>query len=237
MFHRRSLLLAAGATALARPARAEHRALRAADGVEIGADFLTASAKRRGVILLFHQAGANRGEYDTIAPRLNRLGFDTLAIDQRSGGNAFGHRNETAGRLGHEFGFAAALPDLEAALASAKAPVLVWGSSYSAALVFVLAARHPNAIAALLAFSPGEYIDGISIRAAAAKVTSPVFVTSASNEQEETTAADILKTCPAGLKRQYKSKAGTHGSSTLRQVHSEDVWQAVERFLDDAVPT
>jgi len=183
--------------------------------------------------------GTNHGEYDPIAPHLNRLGFDTLAIDQRSGGTAFGHRNETAERVGRDPGYLAALPDLEAAFAWAqtqKTPVIVWGSSYSAALVFVLASRHPGAIAALLAFSPGEYIGGISIRSAAGKVACPVFATSADDSGEEAAAAAILAASPASSKQQVRSPGGVHGSSTLRRANAEDVWHAVESFLDRAVP-
>ena len=42
--------------------------------------------------------------------------------------------------------------------------ILVWGSSYSAALVFLLAAEHQDEIKAILAFSPGEYLRGSSSR-------------------------------------------------------------------------
>ena len=62
--------------------------LTAEDEVQIRGDVYLASdddAKTRPVVLLFHQAGSNRGEYTTIAPRLNALGFHALAIDQRSG--------------------------------------------------------------------------------------------------------------------------------------------------------
>jgi len=37
-------------------------------------------------ILLCHQAGFNMHEYDEIAPKLNALGFNCIAVDQRSGG-------------------------------------------------------------------------------------------------------------------------------------------------------
>jgi alpha-beta hydrolase superfamily lysophospholipase len=120
MLHRRRLLLAA--LAASSPAAAAPTELTALDGVRIGANTGSAAQPRRATILLFHQAGANLGEYAPISPRLNRLGFDTLAIDQRSGGTGFGQRNTTVERLGRSQDFAAALPDLEAALAWAKPP-------------------------------------------------------------------------------------------------------------------
>lgn len=125
---------------LPRRGRAATISLRAADGLSLTAEHLPAQgARRRGCILLFHMAGSNLGEYAPIAPELNRMGFETLALDQRSGGDGWGRRNETAARLGRDPGYRAALPDLEGALAWARARdpsgrVLAWGSSYSAAI-------------------------------------------------------------------------------------------------------
>ena len=47
------------------------------------------------LIVLCHQAGGSRGEYREIAPRLNKLGYQCLAIDQRAGGQVKGVVNET----------------------------------------------------------------------------------------------------------------------------------------------
>jgi dienelactone hydrolase len=251
MYRRRYFLIATSLFAVAHPlaARAdsppEPVTLRAADGTAVyGLRWRTGTA-RRGTILLFHQAGTNAAEYGPIGPRLAGLGFDALAIDQRSGGTAYGRRNETAARIGGEVSFVAALPDLEAALAFARAdkaagPVIVWGSSYSAALAFVLAAKHRGEVAAVLAFSPGEYLDRTSVRDAAARVDCPVFVTSASSADEEAAAQRILDAVPSALKRQYRPKIGVHGSATLRVDRdpsgAEANWQAVIAFLDDAVP-
>ena len=239
---RRALLTVLSLAAMPRPAWSEPFSVRAADGVVVAADLRRAAAPRRGTILLFHMAGDNRGEYDPIAPRLNAAGFDTIATDQRSGGTAHGRRNETAERVGRDPGYAAALPDLEAALAQARGQggrVAVWGSSYSAALAFVLAARHPGEVACVLAFSPGEYIGGTSIRAAAARVACPVFVTSASDRGEEQAAAAILAASPAVLKRQHRAASRLHGSASLgpaNRAGAEDNWKAVLAFLDAAMP-
>ncbi len=59
----------------------------ASDGVKVYADFYPAGGNSQPYILLFHQAGSNRAEYAPIAPRLVKLGFNCLAIDQRSGGD------------------------------------------------------------------------------------------------------------------------------------------------------
>ena len=50
------------------------------------------------VVVLFHQAGWSRGEYAEIAPWLNTLGYNSMAVDQRSGETVGGVDNETARR-------------------------------------------------------------------------------------------------------------------------------------------
>jgi dienelactone hydrolase len=211
--------------------------LRAADGVNVYA-WYRSNASSGATILLFHQAGSSHHEYDEIAPRLNALRFATLAIDQRSGGSLFGP-NLTRRDLGHDVPYESALPDLLAAIAWAHghAPgrILVWGSSYSAALVFAAAARSRD-VTALLAFSPGEYLnDKHYVRRAAARVTVPIFVDSASDAQEERAAAEIAAASPSKHKTVYVPDHGVHGSSTLlvsrNPEGSLENWLAVEHFL------
>ena len=225
--------------ALARAAGPEAVVFPAADGIVVHGDLYRPAGKPRGVLLLFHQAGSSRLEYAPIAPKLAALGWAALAIDQRSGGSLFGGRNLTAEAV-PSASYTAALPDLEAAVAWARKQwpgvrPAVWGSSYSAALVFVLASRHPADISAVLAFSPGEYLSGVSVRAAAARVTVPLYVTSASDSEEEADAATILAASPAALKRQERARNGVHGSATLRPdanpAGAEANFAAVAAFL------
>lgn len=217
-------------------------ALKAADGVTVFGDY-RAVQHPKALILLFHQAGSNHSEYATIAPRLVSAGYSTLAIDQRSGGGMFGAHNATVDKLGHSADYLDALQDLEAALAWAhtdgrNAPVVAWGSSYSAALVFLLAARHPHQVSAVLAFSPGEYLGKPHlVRDDAAKVTVPVYVTSAKDGEEIVATKGILAATASKSKTQFVPKvAGVHGSSTLRPDRDpkgmDENWQAVMAFLD-----
>ncbi|TMJ40603.1 MAG: lysophospholipase, partial [Alphaproteobacteria bacterium] len=160
----------------------------------------------RPIILAFHQANYNRLEYREIAPRLVKLGFSVLAIDQRSGGNYGGEENRTAKESKAFWTYTDALPDLEAALewARAKHPkskIIAWGSSYSASLVIVLAAKSHD-VAGVMAFSPGEYM--------------------------------IFKALASSDKIQFvPERFGVHGSSALLQPQgkSDEYWKAVETFL------
>ncbi|MFT4637365.1 MAG: alpha-beta hydrolase superfamily lysophospholipase [Verrucomicrobiales bacterium] len=133
------------------------------DGLEVTADlFMAHENPETPFILLFHQAGFSRGEYREIAPRLNQLGFNCMAIDQRSGNAANGVTNETAQRAkaaGKPTGFTDAIPDMLAAIATAKenygkGTVLGWGSSYSSALILKLAGDDPELVDGTLSFSP-----------------------------------------------------------------------------------
>ena len=238
----RFLFAAALAMAPACAHTADAISFTASDRVQVFGDYYSAGAKEKPLILLFHQAGSNRGEYATIAPMLVTLGFNALVIDQRSGGNAWGRTNETVQRLGKSTGYDEVLLDLEGALQWVKSSgqtgsIIVWGSSYSAALVFSLAAKHRREIKAILAFSPFEYLRGSStVRKAAAQVSIPIFVTSAKDPKEIAMAKSILDVAPSAEKSQFVPQiAGVHGSSTLREDQNLDGakenWAAVKQFL------
>ncbi len=213
--------------------------LRAADGVTVFGTTYQAS-NPRATLLLFHQAGASRIEYKNIAPRMVKAGFNVLAIDQRAGGRHFGGTNETVKHYGKEASYLDAKPDLQAALDWATQqhlPVVVMGSSYSSALVFLLAAENPGKIAALLAFSPNEYLKSPDlVKVAAASVTIPIFATSSSEPDEIAGAKAILAASPSVNKTQFvPAKAGVHGASTLDERRNakgaHENWQAVLAFL------
>lgn len=204
--------------------------LRARDGVSISG-MAYAADHPKAIVLLFHQAGSSKAEYATIAPKLAAAGFTALAIDQRSGGDLYGP-NETARRLGKPVGYEQAKPDLEAALDWATAkhlPVVLWGSSYSASLVFEVAADHPQEVSAVMAFSPGEYFDDMkAVAHAAAKIRVPIYVTSAPDADEVNEAKAILAASPARSKTQYVPQIGVHGASTL--IDAEDPKGATENW-------
>ena len=119
-----------------------------AGGIQAHADLYLPKKKVSTLIILFHQAGWSRGEYREIAPKLVAQGYQVLAVDQRSGNAVNGVPNETHRRANEKkagTNYLDAYADLQAALKYAthrlKAKrIIVWGSSYSASLVFRLAA-------------------------------------------------------------------------------------------------
>ncbi|MFZ0638620.1 MAG: alpha/beta fold hydrolase [Candidatus Acidiferrales bacterium] len=246
------LLMAAAMAAIflapqtARAQEAKPIQFKASDGVTVYGVYYAAQSSAAPVILLFHQAGSNHFEYAGIAPKLVAAGFSCLAIDQRRGGAMWGRGNETVRKQGHAETAAGKVEDLEADLgaalvwARARDPhrkVILWGSSYSASLVFVVAAEHPDEVAGVLAFSPGEYFEDqpTLAREAASKVRVPVFVTSENDADALADATRIFDAVGSPDKVHYKAKFAVHGSSTLRADRNPKGaaanWQAVMKFL------
>ncbi len=219
------------------------------DGLLITADrYITDKTTTTPLILLFHQAGSSRGEYLEIAPRLNRMGFNCIAVDLRSGEYARGIDNQTsirAGNMGLATHYSDALPDVIASLRYARSQyphskLIAWGSSYSAALVLKTAGDHPDLVDAIMAFSPGEYFAHLGqsktwIQDSAKKIRQPVFITSSKDESDSW--QNIYAAIPAEHKTGFiPTTAGRHGSRALwhKYKDSESYWQAVSRFFNSA---
>ncbi len=210
------------------------------DGVKVTGDLYLTDDKAP-FIILYHQAGFSRGEYRPIAPKLNELGFNCLAIDQRSGHEVNGVCNETkkiALSLNKGTEYIDTIPDIEAAIKYSleelqNKNIIIWGSSYSASLVLSLQHKFSDQINGILAFSPGEYfkVDNQSIQSQAAKVTCPVFITSAKNEHKQW--KKIYEGISTDRHCFLPKKRGIHGSRALWEETKghEDCWSAVESFL------
>jgi dienelactone hydrolase len=219
---------------------------KAADGVQVFGDvYASPRGEREPVILLFHQAGSDaRGEYTVIAERLQKNGYNVVAIDQRSGGDRFGGVNRTmAGLEDKEIGYCEAYPDLVAALTFARehgfyGRLAVWGSSYSAGLVFKLAAENSEQVNAVLGFSPAsggpmadcspsDYLD---------KVKAPVLALRPKREMEIDSVRKQKADFEMAGMQTYVADPGVHGSSMLNPVRvaasTEATWAVVLEFLD-----
>lgn len=162
------------------PAGAVQVTFPAADGQKVYGDFYAAGkTQAKTVLLMFHQAGSNAGEYTLTAPQFAKEGYDCLAIDQRSGGNMFHRENRTKASATGKTDYMAAYSDLQGAVVWAEkkhyANIIPWGSSYSASLTLKLLGDNPKLKAGLV-FSPGEYFGGNNtVKAWAAAVKAPVY--------------------------------------------------------------
>lgn len=219
--------------------------IKAKDGLEITADVYTTNPEESSIIILFHQAGWSRGEYLEIAPKLNKLGFNCIAIDQRSGGEINGVVNEThkkadEQKLGTKY--VDAEVDINSAIDYVKKnytkakKVIIWGSSYSSALVLKIGGDRSD-VDAILSFAPGEYFEdmgkpGDYIQQGAENIMIPVFITSMKSEKPNWW--KIYEAIPSIGKDHFIPKTdGQHGSRALWEKfpEHENYWKAVEAFL------
>ncbi len=212
----------------------------AKDGLEIEANLYELD-RDKPVILLCHQAGYNKFEYADIAPKLNELGFNVMAIDQRSGGSFGGQNNATferaqASKL--ETGFLNAEQDIEAAIdflyGKYGREVILWGSSYSSSLALFIGASNDK-VSAMISFSPGDYFGDAkpSLSTVFQSLEKPFLVTSSKEE------AKVLSSLIEGAelsKRQLQfipEGEGYHGSRALweGQEGGAEYWSQVIDFL------
>lgn len=203
------------------------------------ADYYGTDKRDVPVVLLFHQAGSSRGEYRGIAPQVQGMGFHCLAVDQRAGDkDPWAKLDNKTAALAKEkqlpTGYLDAYLDLEGALRWADREgyksIVVWGSSYSAALVFKLAAEHGDKLAAVLSYSPGEYIKDESVAGWAGKLKDiPCFIACGASANEQESARQIYEAATSKQRTFYVAKKGRHGSSILMDDAAN--WDSVQKFL------
>lgn len=190
-------------------------------------------------MLLCHQAGYSRGEYLETAKKLCLLGYNCIAVDQRSGKEVNGVKNETAALAASKKKFTAYLDaekDILAAIdyaynKSGKKVILV-GSSYSASLALKIAAVNKK-VKAVMAFSPGEYFGGkLKIKDAIANLSIPVFITSSKEEAGDVTI--LISDVKSKIRQQFiPISKGRHGSSCLWKDNPgyHEYWFAIMMFM------
>ncbi len=190
------------------------------DGVTITADMYEADPSYPWVVL-FHMAQSSRGEFQRIAPKLNRLEVNCIAVDLRSGKESNFIVNETyvlAKNTGLGTSYIDAEIDMKAAIEKAyliaRKPVIIFGSSYSASLALKLGAEMPQ-VKAVVAFSPGEYFGkDLDVAEAASGLTKPSFIACGSDEKKYTN--EIANSVKSSKKIYFAPpKGGAHGSKCL----------------------
>lgn len=215
-------ILLLSASLLSAVARAETVATTAADGVTVYGETYYADLPDSAPLLsLFHQAGSNgRGEYGPLTDWFNGLGYRVIAWDQRSGDGYFGADNRTAAEADGPDGYCDAYPDIEAGVAYAHeaargAPLIIWGSSYSASLVWRAAAEHPEVVDGVVAMSTatGGKLDQCGALIGLPGVADPGLAVWPQKEEKQAKALKSLLS--AKDIKVLIVKDGVHGSSTL----------------------
>jgi dienelactone hydrolase len=223
------------------------------DGITLTADHVRPPLSKEGegvapwaILVGLHMARSSRGEYRGIAEELSKEGLEVLAVDLRSGAKRYMRTNESAkdfeAQQGRPATFEEAYDDVLVAIAWARElapgkPVLLCGSSYSASLAMLVAAREPNAVDAVLAFSPGEYFRVWRVGEEAEKITVPVYVTSGTDAKEHGFARMVSEHVKPELLTQWlppKDVEGMHRVTILAVNESksrEAHWIKLRGFL------
>ncbi|MFM7217194.1 MAG: alpha/beta hydrolase [Bacteroidota bacterium] len=209
------------------------------DGLTITAQWYPVNSSYP-IILLCHQNKFSRGEYIETALKLNKFGFNCLAIDQRVGFEVNGVKNQTA-RLARKKGIVPDFMDAEQDIAAAidylfekyKRPVIVMGSSYSASLALKLS-NHNAKVLGVVAFSPGEYFkDKSYVKKSMSGFDKPLLAISSKAEAPAVKA--LISDSRSVLKVQYiPDGPGDHGSKVLWSSFkgNEEYWVVLMNFLD-----
>jgi len=200
--------------------------------------------ENKPIILLCHQAGYNKYEYADIAPKLNELGYNALAIDLRGGGTFAAHTNETvetATKNAQDTNGLNAEKDIAAAVEylnkKYNQKVIVWGSSYSSSFA-IFAAAENNKVKASISFSPGDYFgdNKSSLAKILPTLNKPFFITS--SKREAAGVSELLKNTTLKKGQVHfipKEVDGAHGARVLWNGQDDDdaavYWPAITKFL------
>ena len=212
----------------------------ASDQLLISADDYIADKNAQYIVLL-HQAKSSRGEYRETAARFNKLGYNCLAVDLRSGNEGGGVSNETAMRAKNSeknAEYMDAIQDIIAAInyanAKSKKPVILLGSSFSASLALIVGKDDPK-VQAVMAFSPGEYFENaMDVQKTISGFSKPLFAASAADEERYLT--EILSGVISARKIVFSpSIGGKHGAKSLNKTNknANDYWLNIINFLKD----
>ncbi|MDJ0644956.1 MAG: hypothetical protein QNJ57_03135 [Flavobacteriaceae bacterium] len=220
------------------------------DSIKIFGDLFELD-KSSSIVLLFHQGGANaKGEYTSIIPELTSLGYNVLSIDQRLGGQLFGHYNRTVANIAYKdfsfngYSYCDAYPDLEGALkfvndSGFTGDKILWGSSYSATLSIKLAGAHSDEVKGVLAFSPAsgnpmkncqpdQYFDSLK--------DVPLLILKPTSEMQSENSIKQIELAKQLGHETFIAQNGVHGSSMLvkERVNNnvDENWKIVKGFLE-----
>ena len=213
----------------------------ATDGLEVTADAYII-AEENPYILLFHEQGSSRGEFQNIAQRFCKMDYNCLAVDIRNGGNSNHVSNETAKRCrGKKCALGAGdveldiLAAIEFAYAKSNKPVVLMGSGANGSLCLKVAYEHEN-VKAVIALSPGEYfLPGLNIQDTISHLNKPVFISSSLSELPFV--SQLISEVDDQYISLFEPQLGEGGrgtaSLTTANKHNSEYWFALLLFFKD----
>ncbi len=214
-----------------------------ADGLTITADeYIVASDNP--YILLFHEQESSRGEFHTIARRLNKMDYNCLAVDLRNGGNNNFVSNQTA-KLCRESRCPLGTDDVELDIKASieyafnlsNLPVILLGSGANGSLSLKVANENDN-VRAVVALSPGEYfMPNLTIQDTITHLKKPIFITSSLLEFPYV--AQLASSVDEQYVTLFKPAMGDGGRGTVslssENDHNSEYWLALLLFFKELI--
>ncbi len=193
-------------------------------------------------LILIHEQGSSRGEFETLAERFQKMDYNCLAVDIRNGGNANFISNETVRRF-RQGDFNIGREDIEAdirasvnyAFSISNQKVVLLGSGATGSLCLKIS-KEMEEIRGAIAFSPGEfYRPTLIIEDTIAGIQKPLFVSSTEPE------LPYLEQMLSGVDDNYKtifkpeSSGGIRGASALESKNpsNAEYWMALLLFFKE----
>lgn len=194
----------------------------APDGMQIVGAFYRATKENSPAVLMLHQYGGNRADYDRLARQFQANGIGVLAIDGRGFGEsnkradgskvAPSQSNETVAAMKSDV--AAAVKFLGEQMNVDKRRIGIIGASYGSSLAIIHAADNAE-IKSVSLLSPGtNYFGNLPTEPAIEKYGArPVLIVAAEDDEESATASRQLDKIAAGDKHQLQIyPKGGHGT-------------------------
>lgn len=223
------------------PAKKDVIHYHSSDSLLITADLYFSSDSLPFVILI-HEQGSSRGEYNSIVNRFQKMNFNCLVPDVRNGGNSNYTANETAKRcrsLQYKNTYNEVEMDILSSIAYAfslsSKPVILVGAGANGALALKITKDTEHVLGAI-ALSPGEYFGrDLNIETEIAEIQKPILLTASKKEFR------YVNQMVSGIDESYKnvfapeSDEGGRGVNALLSENPSngDYWLSILLFIKD----
>lgn len=212
-----------------------------ADSLELTAD-LYFLADSLPYLLLMHEQGSSRGEFESLAERFQKMDYNCMAVDIRNGGNANFISNETVRQtrqgnyiLGREEVENDIRASVNYAFNKSGKEVVLLGSGATGSLCMKIC-KEMDEVKGVIALSPGEfYAPFLSIQDTISNLQKPVFIASTITEYP------YIERMLSGIDEEYKTSfkpvedEGMRGTRALLPKNSSngEYWLALLLFFKE----
>ncbi len=219
----------------------EEITIQSADSLELTADHYFLSDTLPYIVLL-HEQGSSRGEFESLAERFQKMDYNCVAVDIRNGGSANFISNETVRRSRHGnyiMGRDEVENDIRAsvnyAFTTSGKEVVLLGSGATGSLCLKISTEMAE-VKGVIALSPGEfYAPFLSIQDTISNIKKPVFVGSTQAE------FPYIEQMLSGVEEEYKTTfipdggEGMRGTSALKPENptNGEYWLAILLFFKE----